>query len=116
MTLILNEEQELLRDSAKSFVDDQWQLNQLRANRAAPKSGTIDTGLWQQMVELGWAAIPFPEEFGGLGLGYAELGIVMEEAGRKLLISPLLSSVALSGSAIELAGNNDQKTEHLAKI
>ena len=61
------------------------------------------------MVELGWAAIPFPEEFGGLGLGYAELGIVMEEAGRKLLISPLLSSVVLSGSAIELAGNNDQK-------
>ncbi|MFT7219949.1 MAG: alkylation response protein AidB-like acyl-CoA dehydrogenase [Candidatus Azotimanducaceae bacterium] len=116
MTLLLNEEQQQLKDSAKSFVDDQWQLNQLRLNRATPKAGTINTELWQQMVELGWAAIPFPEEFGGLGLGYAELGIVMEEAGRKLLISPLLSSVVLSGSAIELAGSVDQKTEHLPKI
>jgi len=116
MTLILNEEQQLLKDSAKSFVDDKWQLNQLRQNRAAPKAGAIDTELWQQMVELGWAAIPFPEKFGGLGLGYAELGIVMEETGRKLLISPLLSSVVLSGSAIELAGNNAQKAEHLPKI
>ena len=116
MTLILNEEQQLLKDSAKSFVDNQWQLNQLRLNRTEPKAGTIDNELWQQMVELGWAAIPFPEEFGGLGLGYAELGIVMEEAGRKLLISPLLSNVVLSGSAIELAGNNDQKTLHLPKI
>lgn len=116
MTLILNEEQQQLKDSAKSFVDDKWQLNQLRQNRAAPKAGTIDAELWQQMVDLGWAAIPFPEEFGGLGLGYAELGIVMEEAGRKLLISPLLSSVVLSGSAIELAGNADQKAEHLPKI
>ena len=116
MTLILNEEQQLLKDSARSFVDDRWQLNQLRQNRASPKTGAIDTELWQQMVELGWAAIPFPEEFGGLGLGYAELGIVMEETGRKLLISPLLSSVVLSGSAIELGGNNDQKAEHLPRI
>ena len=67
MTLILNEEQQLLKDSAKNFVDDKWQLNQLRQNRVAPKPGAIDTELWQQMVELGWAAIPFPEEFGGLG-------------------------------------------------
>ena len=116
MTLILNEEQQLLKDSARSFVDDRWQLNQLRQNRASPKTGAIDTELWQKMAELGWAAIPFPEEFGGLGLGYAELGIVMEETGRKLLISPLLSSVVLSGSAIELAGNNDQKAEHLPRI
>ena len=116
MTLILNEEQQLLKDSAKSFVDDQWQLNQLRLNRAAPKTGSIDTELWQKMVELGWAAIPFPEEFGGLGLGYAELGIVMEEAGRKLLISPLLSSVVLSGSAIELAGNDHVRLFKLERM
>jgi acyl-CoA dehydrogenase len=116
MALILNEEQQLLKDSARGFVDDRWQLNQLRKDRASPKAGAIDTELWQQMVDLGWAAIPFPEEFGGLGLGYAELGIVMEETGRKLLISPLLSSVVLSGSTIELAGNHDQKAEHLPKI
>ena len=116
MTLILSEEQQQLKDSVKGFIEGQWQLNQLRKDRKSPKNSSIDAELWQQMVDLGWAAIPFPEEFGGLGLGYAELGIVLEEAGSKLLISPILSSVVLSGSAIELAGNNEQKTKHLPNI
>jgi alkylation response protein AidB-like acyl-CoA dehydrogenase len=116
MTLILSEEQQQLKDSVKGFIEGQWQLNQLRKDRKSPQNSSIDAELWQQMVDLGWAAIPFPEEFGGLGLGYAELGIVLEEAGSKLLISPILSSVVLSGSAIELAGNNEQKTKHLPNI
>ena len=82
MSMILNEEQTLLKDSAAYFVADRGDLSTLRTRRAAARSAEMDSGLWQEVVNLGWTAIPFDEKYGGLGLGYAELGIVMEELGR----------------------------------
>ena len=53
MPLILNEEQQQLKDSVKSFIEDQWELNQLRQDRESPKNSSINAELWQQMVDLG---------------------------------------------------------------
>jgi len=116
MSLILTEEQELLRDSAASFVADKCSVNQLRNLRQQTEGAGFDKEIWRQVVELGWPAIPFTEEYGGLGLGYAELGIVFEELGKQLVVHPLLSSVVLGGGAIAIGGSDEQKRAILPGI
>jgi len=71
---------------------------------------------WREMAELGWTGILFPEQYGGLGLGHAELGVVLEELGRRLLPQPLLSTVLLAGNAILRGGNEAQKQAVLPGI
>ena len=68
------------------------------------------------MAELGWAGILLPEEFGGSELGYAELGVVLEESGRTLAATPFLSTVLLGGNAVLLGGNETQKKEILPAL
>jgi alkylation response protein AidB-like acyl-CoA dehydrogenase len=68
------------------------------------------------MAELGWAGILFPEEYGGSDFGFFNLGLVMEESGRTLTASPLFATVALAGSALLLAGTDDQKRRVLPAI
>ncbi|MDZ7685967.1 MAG: acyl-CoA dehydrogenase family protein [Gammaproteobacteria bacterium] len=67
------------------------------------------------MVELGWAGIVIPEDFGGLGFGYMGLGVVMEECGRTLTASPL-SATAVGATAIMYGGSDDQKSELLPQV
>ena len=100
MSLLLNEEQSLLKDSAKAFVDENANLASIRAKRKEPKKAEIDLEKWKKVVELGWTAIPFSEEYGGLGLGYAELGVVLEELGRGLVDVPLFSNIVLAGASL----------------
>ncbi len=68
------------------------------------------------MVELGWAGMTFPEAYGGFDFGYGGLGVILEETGKTLVSSPLISTVLLSGSAINIGGTEAQKTELLASI
>lgn len=116
MALVLTEEQELLRDSAQDFVTNQWDFDWLRKVRSDKDSVGYDPQIWQQIVELGWAAIPFAEDVGGLDLGYAELGVVLEEMGRKLMVSPFLSTVVLGGGALNLGGTAEQKAAVLPGV
>ncbi|TDJ40937.1 MAG: acyl-CoA dehydrogenase [Gammaproteobacteria bacterium] len=116
MALVLTEEQELLRDSARGFVADQWNIDRLRKLRSMSSGRGHDEDLWKQMAELGWTGIPFAEEYGGLGLGYAELGVVLEELGRGLVVAPFLSSIVLAGSAVALGGNDAQRKSLLPGV
>ena len=116
MSLLLNEEQSLLKDSAKAFVDENANLASIRAKRKEPKKAEIDLEKWKKVVELGWTAIPFSEEYGGLGLGYAELGVVLEELGRGLVDVPLFSNIVLAGGVLDLAGNEEQKKRYLPEL
>jgi alkylation response protein AidB-like acyl-CoA dehydrogenase len=116
MNLLLTEEQQLLKDSATGFATAQRDLNKLRRSRSNATTPQFDAAQYQQMVDLGWTAIVFPEDLGGLGLGYAELGIVLEELGRHLIHSPLLSSVVLGGSTLLLGGSDAQKSAVIPKI
>ena len=79
MPLVLNEDQNMLKDSAKSFCSDNAPISQLRQLRDSKDEDGFDKDTWRQMVELGWTGITVPEEFGGLGFGYMGLGVVMEE-------------------------------------
>jgi len=116
MALVLNEEQNLLKDSAREFFRSQAPVTAFREIRDNKDPAGLSRDLWSQMVELGWAGIIFPEEHGGLDFGYQGLGVVMEEAGRTLALSPLMSTVVLSGSAVMIAGSEEQKSDTLAGI
>jgi alkylation response protein AidB-like acyl-CoA dehydrogenase len=114
--LILSEEQELIRDAARELVQAKSPLKEMRRLRDARDPDGLSRAFWKEAVELGWAGIPFGEEVGGAGLGYAELGIVLEELGRTLAPTPILSTVVLAGSAIALAGSAAQKETLLRGI
>ncbi len=107
MALILNEEQELLRDSAHDFLAEHSPVQALRALRDAGEDWS--PALWQEMAEMGWTGIAVPEDFGGLGFGYVGAGLVLEQCGRTLLSSPLLSSTLVCTALIERLGDPGQK-------
>ena len=99
MPMILNEEQNMLKDTAKDFCANNTPNDQLRKLRDDDSSDGFDRKSWASMVELGWAGIPWPEEFGGLAFGYKGLGVVTEESGRTLTASPLVASRSSAGVA-----------------
>ncbi|XOV88944.1 MAG: acyl-CoA dehydrogenase family protein [Pseudomonadota bacterium] len=115
MPLVLNEEQNMLKDAAKDFCSNNTPITQLRKLRDEKAEKGFDEATWQQMVELGWTGIVIPEDFGGLGFGYMGLGVVMEECGRTLTASPLFAT-AVGASAILHGGTDDQKSELLPQV
>lgn len=115
MTFTLSEEQRLLKDAARDFTKEQAPVARLRKQRDAKQNGR-DPELWREMAQMGWAGILVPEEHGGSGLGYVGLGVVLEETGRTLAASPLLSTAMIGASALMLAGTETQKAEWLPKV
>lgn len=115
MTFTLNEEQQLLKDSARDFFREQAPVTRLRKQRDEKKNGR-DPDLWREVSALGFSGVIVPEEYGGSGLGYVALGAVLEQCGRTLVASPLHSSALVGASALILAGTDAQKQEWLPKI
>jgi alkylation response protein AidB-like acyl-CoA dehydrogenase len=116
MSLALTEEQELLRNTAREFVGEHSPVKELRRLRDSNDPVGFSRPLWKRMAELGWAGIVLPEELGGADLGYAELGIVLEECGRTLAATPFVSTVLLGANALLLAGNGTQQKDVLAAV
>jgi alkylation response protein AidB-like acyl-CoA dehydrogenase len=116
MPLVLNEEQRLLKDTARDFLGEQAPVEALRKLRDEHDPLGYSADLWSQMAQLGWAGIVLPEEYGGLDFGFVGLGGILEECGRNLTASPLLASVVLGASAILLAGTDAQKAANLPRV
>ncbi|MEP5766395.1 MAG: acyl-CoA dehydrogenase family protein [Halieaceae bacterium] len=116
MALVLNEEQRLLQETAREFLGSRAPVSELRALRDSRDELGYSTELWQQMAELGWASIILPQEYGGLDFGFLGLGTVVEETGRTLAASPLLSTAVIGASAILLGGSDAQKQALLPQI
>ncbi len=116
MPLVLNEEQNMLKDAAKDFCGKSTPITELRKLRDDKDETGFSRDIWQQMVELGWAGITIPEDFGGLGFGYLGMGVVMEECGRTLTASPLMSTAVLGSSAILSGASDEQKAELLPAL
>jgi alkylation response protein AidB-like acyl-CoA dehydrogenase len=114
MAFVLNEEQQMLRDSALTFAAEKLPVSQLRALRTA--GAAFDKAAWKDMVELGFTGVIIPEDFGGSGFGYVGLGQVLEAQGRTIAASPLLSTALVGASALLIAGNTAQKETWLPKI
>ena len=116
MPMILNDEQNMLKDTAKEFCAERAPISQLRKLRDDGDADGFDRDVWASMVELGWAGIPFPEQFGGLDFGYKGLGVVTEETGRTLAASPLFASIWVGGTALNIGGSDAQKSALLPKV
>ena len=116
MSLVLSEDQQLLKDSAKAFVDQNAPVSVLRGLRDSKDVQGYDQNLWRQMFELGWAGMAIPEAYGGFEFGYGGLGVVLEESGRTLVSSPLIATVLLGASAINELGSDAQKSEFLPQV
>ncbi len=116
MALVLNDEQTMLRDNARGFLAENAPIAHLRALRDTRDADGFSRALWKDFVEMGWAGILVPQDFGGLGLGHVETGVVMEELGRTLTPSPFLSTAILAATAIARAGNDQQKKNYLPQI
>jgi alkylation response protein AidB-like acyl-CoA dehydrogenase len=116
MALVLSDEQTMLRDNARGFLAKNAPIAHLRALRDKHDPDGFSHALWKDFVEMGWAGILVPQDYGGLGLGHVEAGVVMEELGRTLTPSPFLSTAVLAASAIARAGTDKQKENYLPKI
>ncbi|MBR0785430.1 acyl-CoA dehydrogenase family protein [Bradyrhizobium iriomotense] len=114
MDLNLSDEQRLLRESAERFVAESYDADHRRKMTNDPLGYSPD--VWKQFAELGWLALPIPEEFGGLGGGAVEIGILMETFGRGLVSEPYVATVVLGAALIDRCGNAAQKQASLPKI
>ncbi len=116
MALVINEEQQMLKSSAKEFLTENSPVSKLRFLRDTNDNNGYDKALWTEMANMGWVALNIPVDYGGLDFGYTGLGQVLEETGRTLTASPLISTVLLSATAINLGGNSIQKNDLLSDI
>lgn len=116
MPLVINEEQQMLKTSAKEFLKENSPISKLRFLRDTKDKSGYDKALWKEMANMGWTALNIPVAYGGLDFGYTGLGQVLEETGRTLTASPLVSTVLLSATAINLGGNVLQKEALLSDI
>ena len=116
MALLLNEEQQYLKDTAKDFVQKNAPINHFRELRDSKDETGYSKELWKQMAELGWAGVLISEEYGGSDFGMVGMGGILEETGRCLVPSPLFATALLGASLIELGGKADQKKDLLTKI
>ena len=106
MELVLNEDQEMIAQTALDFVDENSPVSRFRELRDSGEELCYSAALFKEMAELGWTGIPFDEKQGGAGMGFAEMVLIAEALGRKLAPEPFLGAVTMGGSALAL-GEND---------
>ena len=116
MQLVLTEDQSMLARTASDFINQNSPVTRLRKLRDAKDERGYDLDVYRRMVELGWTAIPFSEEEGGLGMGMAEVVLVTEAMGRTLTPEPIIPSVVLAGRSLALGGSAQQKANWLAPL
>ncbi|MFH1339820.1 MAG: acyl-CoA dehydrogenase [Pseudomonadota bacterium] len=114
MDLNLSDEQRLLRESVDRFIAETYDADHRRRSAGDPLG--FSPAIWKQFADLGWLALPIAEEYGGLGAGSVETGIVMEAFGRGLVSEPYLATVVIGAGLIAECGSEAQKQAMLPKV
>jgi len=114
MDFTVSEEQSMLADSVAKFIDNDYDFES-RQKAAASDLG-YSAELWSTFADLGWTAVPFDEDDGGLGGGPIEMMLMMEQFGRGLLVEPFLANIVLAGGVLRRLATDEQKTQWLAGI
>jgi len=114
MNFDFSDDQKMLKDQARKFLDDKCTLADVR--KILESDASHDDAVWQGMCELGFAGAAVPEAYGGLGLGALELCVLAEELGRCVAPVPFSSSIYLAAEALKLFGSEEQKLTWLPKI
>jgi len=107
-------EQDMLRDTARRFLDDKAPPSVVRA--AMESDPGFDAGLWDAIAAQGWQSLAISEEFGGAGFGFMEQAILLEEMGRVLCPVPYLSSIVLGATVVGVLGTDRQCGEILPAV
>jgi alkylation response protein AidB-like acyl-CoA dehydrogenase len=116
MPLFYNDDQTMLQETASQFMAEEGSIkNQLRHWRDRECKDGFGHALWKQMAEMGFTGLLVAEADGGLGMGHAEAGIVLEEIGRNLTPSPFLTSSVLAATALA-HGSSDLKGRWLPSL
>ncbi|WP_421791696.1 acyl-CoA dehydrogenase family protein [Hyphobacterium sp.] len=116
MSYLYSEEEQMLRDSAKAFLEEKSPVSELRRLRDEGCKDGFRHAVWKEMGDMGWNGIVIPEEYGGVDMGYTAAGLILWEMGRTLAATPFLSSSILCATALRLGGTDDQKAAHLPQI
>ena len=116
MKLILTEEEQFLKDTAKNFAEERCPISHFRSLRDNNDPNLWDKGIWKEMTTLGWPGILIPEEYGGSNFGITGISVILEECAKTLTPSPLFATGVLGAFSITKFGNNDQKQNYLTKI
>ena len=116
MKLVLTEEEQFLKDTAKSFADERSPITHFRSLRDKNDPVLWDKEVWNEMVKLGWPGILIPEEYGGSNFGITGIGVVLNECAKTLTPSPLFATGVLGAYAITNFGTDEQKQNYLPKI
>lgn len=116
MPLILTEEQEMLKESARGFLEAKAPVAALRKLRDTRSEEGFSRALWKEMAEMGWAGVLVDEARGGSGFGFVGAGVIAEEMGRTLTASPFHSTAILGATALGKFGADAAKDEFLPKI
>jgi alkylation response protein AidB-like acyl-CoA dehydrogenase len=114
MDLGFSEEQEMLRKTARDFLQTECPTTLVKEMADDEKGYTPE--LWAKMAELGWMGLALPEEYDGMGMSFLDLSVLLEEMGRACLPGPFFSTVVLGGFTIMEAGNEEQKKDLLPRI
>lgn len=108
-SLLLNDEQEMLSKTAHDFIRERAPAARIRTFRDSNDDVGFSRELWHEMAELGWLGLQIPEPYDGLGLGFFDLAVVLEQSGRELMPEPFVSTLLLGTQALLLGGSEEQK-------
>ena len=114
MDLGLSEEQEMLKASARDFLQKECPKQLVRQLDESEEGYSSE--LWQKMANQGWMGLVFPEEYGGTGGSFMDLTVLLEEMGHNIVPGPFFSTVVLAALTILTAGSEEQKKEILPKV
>jgi alkylation response protein AidB-like acyl-CoA dehydrogenase len=114
MDFAFSEQQDLLRTSARQFLERECPPDMVRRWSDDPQRYSPD--LWQTMAAFGWMGLVLPETYGGSGLSFVDLTILMEEMGRVLLPAPFFSSIALGALTLLETGSDEQRQQMLPRL
>ena len=113
---VLTEEQRIIKDQVSSWVRDEAPVAKFREMRDSAPEFAFQTTTWESICNLGWTGMLIPEPYGGSGMDFKTLGLVLEELGRGLTASPLVASGVVGASALLLGGSEEQKRQWLPRI
>ena len=116
MKLVLTEEEQFLKDTAKNFAEERCPISHFRSLRDNNDPNLWDKDIWREMTALGWPGILIPEEYGGSNFGITGISVILEECAKTLTPSPLFATGVLGAFSITNFGNDNQKENYLPKI
>jgi alkylation response protein AidB-like acyl-CoA dehydrogenase len=114
MNLSFTEEQEILRKFARDFLTSKFPKKVIKELKETEPGYSPE--IWKEMAELGWMGLPFPDKYGGTGMTFLDLAVLLEEMGKACMPGPYLSTVVLGGFPILDFGTEEQKQDYLPQI